>query len=479
MSKTKIYAVKKGKKTGLFYTWSECKDAVNGYSGAEYKSFETKEDAEKYLFAVNNEVNTGQDNTIIPSSSGIIAYVDGSYSQTIGKYSYGCILILPNKEIIREAKSGSDSELIKYKNVTGEILGVMYAIEWCDKNNYSEIEICYDYSGIEKWATGEWTANNAFTQKYAAFIQDKRKTIAISFKKVTAHTGNKYNEEADRLAKSSLTSENQQTKIKKGEFWFVVEDILWSDLKVVLELLDEEFENRNIEKKEKEISYGKSFFIKLDAKDSITLNYYDNTNKLMIQGKPKELFSTVLSYVTELVDIDDIPNIYNNAYQINIDKETVRNEFEFYLPNSYNKLPEKISKTLHQAVYNLKLNGDMFDGTFLAQPVIRAIDGHLRMILLNLEIVPDYKYINKNGYDMFESMNSRYHLRLNRCGKATNEQIKYIGNCYTFFHNNRNQLSHWDDPTSPIDTTKLLNVDAAHDLIKRTLKLIDDYYINK
>ena len=37
MAKKKIYAVRKGHKTGLFYTWDECKKAVYGYSGAEYK----------------------------------------------------------------------------------------------------------------------------------------------------------------------------------------------------------------------------------------------------------------------------------------------------------------------------------------------------------------------------------------------------------------------------------------------------------
>ena len=49
MAKKKIYAVRKGHKTGLFYTWDECKKAVHGYSGAEYKGFLTKEEAEAFL----------------------------------------------------------------------------------------------------------------------------------------------------------------------------------------------------------------------------------------------------------------------------------------------------------------------------------------------------------------------------------------------------------------------------------------------
>ena len=33
MAKKKIYAVRKGHKTGLFATWAECQKAVSGYSG--------------------------------------------------------------------------------------------------------------------------------------------------------------------------------------------------------------------------------------------------------------------------------------------------------------------------------------------------------------------------------------------------------------------------------------------------------------
>ena len=32
-----------------------------------------------------------------------------------------------------------------------------------------------------------------------------------------------------------------------------------------------------------------------------------------------------------------------------------------------------MERVLHQAVYNLHLKGDMFDGTFLAQPVLRVV----------------------------------------------------------------------------------------------------------
>jgi ribonuclease HI len=43
----KVYAIKKGIKTGIFNTWDECQKLVTGYKGAVYKSFTSLEEAEK------------------------------------------------------------------------------------------------------------------------------------------------------------------------------------------------------------------------------------------------------------------------------------------------------------------------------------------------------------------------------------------------------------------------------------------------
>lgn len=45
--KNKFYVVWKGKQPGIHKTWSACKKAIDGYRGAEYKSFETFAMAQK------------------------------------------------------------------------------------------------------------------------------------------------------------------------------------------------------------------------------------------------------------------------------------------------------------------------------------------------------------------------------------------------------------------------------------------------
>ena len=46
-----IYAVAKGRQTGLFHSWEECKSQVDGFGGACYKKFTNSEDAQKFLDA--------------------------------------------------------------------------------------------------------------------------------------------------------------------------------------------------------------------------------------------------------------------------------------------------------------------------------------------------------------------------------------------------------------------------------------------
>ena len=136
-----------------------------------------------------------------------VCYVDGSYNPQVAKYAFGCVCFHPDGEIEEYNGSGNNPDALKQRNVAGEMIASMLSVRWALLNEYDELEICYDYSGIECWATGVWKAKNALTQKYRDFMQDKAKKIKISFTKVEAHTNVKYNEMADQLAKDGLEKE--------------------------------------------------------------------------------------------------------------------------------------------------------------------------------------------------------------------------------------------------------------------------------
>ncbi len=50
MSKSNLYyAVKTGRKIGIYNTWKECHEQVNKYQGAEFKKFESQEEAQNFI----------------------------------------------------------------------------------------------------------------------------------------------------------------------------------------------------------------------------------------------------------------------------------------------------------------------------------------------------------------------------------------------------------------------------------------------
>ena len=102
---------------------------------------------------------------------------------------------------------------MKIRNVAGEMLGAMNAVQWAKEHEYPAVEIRYDYEGVEKWVTGVWRAKTPLTSKYAAHMQEAGKKVKISFCKIAAHTGNHYNEEADQLAKSALLKMDEEVRI--------------------------------------------------------------------------------------------------------------------------------------------------------------------------------------------------------------------------------------------------------------------------
>ena len=196
---SKFYAVRKGRKTGVFLTWVECQKQVNGFSGPEYKSFPTREAAEAYVYGATVKTDT----PVIDETERAVAYVDGSYNVVTKEYSYGAILIYLGKEY-EFSNKGEDQSLADMRNVAGEILGAEKMMQQCIENGIKVLDLYYDYEGIEKWCTGAWQAKKPGTQAYRDAYQKMSKNLIVNFHKVAAHTGVELNERVDQLAKRAL-----------------------------------------------------------------------------------------------------------------------------------------------------------------------------------------------------------------------------------------------------------------------------------
>lgn len=132
---------------------------------------------------------------------GCHAYVDGSFLKK--KIGYGSVIIEDGK-ILAELSGRVDDKYAAHHQIAGELKAVIETVAYCKNNNINAISIHFDYNGIEKWAQGKWKANKELTRLYQNYML--RQTLAVNWVKVKAHSGDKWNDHADELAKKGSQS---------------------------------------------------------------------------------------------------------------------------------------------------------------------------------------------------------------------------------------------------------------------------------
>ena len=199
----KVYAVKQGRQTGIFDTWAQCQEQIKGFSGAVYKSFTSREDAEKYLGIgdgltqnylfeqpeLSEPVQKSSDFMDYLETDTCVAYVDGS--NTDSRVGSGVVMIF--------GSATEKEETVAVRNVAGEINSAMMAMHTAKILGKRKVTIIYDYAGIEQWATGGWSAKTPLAQAYKRFYDNL--SIEVEFVKVKGHTGIEGNEMVDKIAK--------------------------------------------------------------------------------------------------------------------------------------------------------------------------------------------------------------------------------------------------------------------------------------
>ena len=190
----KYYAVRIGRNPGIYHTWDECKRETMGFKGASFKKFSTREDAEAFI----NEIE--EDKKESAEKDELVVYVDGSYRNSDKSHSYGVYMFNDEEEYTYSKRFFKDSDM---RNVSGEIKGAMRAMEEAVKLGKKKIYLHYDYEGIRSWAHGFWKTNKEGTIYYKSFYDSIKDKLEVKFIKVEAHTGVKYNELVDKLAKEA------------------------------------------------------------------------------------------------------------------------------------------------------------------------------------------------------------------------------------------------------------------------------------
>lgn len=132
MAPQKYYAVQRGRETGVYSSWNECKQATSGYSGAVFKSFSSQAEANSFANSTSGYGNSGR------SSGGYSNYggCSGGYSnssRSTGGYS--------NSSSSTSSYSSPSYPTGGYGRSGGS--SSTYSADYSDDDNYSSYSSSY------------------------------------------------------------------------------------------------------------------------------------------------------------------------------------------------------------------------------------------------------------------------------------------------------------------------------------------------
>jgi ribonuclease HI len=153
MAKNHFYVVWKGRETGIFSSWEECKKQINGFEGAQYKGFPTELEAraaseQSYWIAIKNAEKPKRiswENTELTEKPNVQSIsVDAACSGNPGKMEYRGVETATGRQLFHQGPFESGT------NNIGEFLALVHGLAMLKQNN-SDLPIYSDSATAIAW----------------------------------------------------------------------------------------------------------------------------------------------------------------------------------------------------------------------------------------------------------------------------------------------------------------------------------------
>lgn len=210
LMKKKIYAVKQGRKIGLFPSWEECEQQIKGYAGAKFKSFPTEREALSWLHG--EEIPAAKKNSTDASTVKdfmYIIYTDGSCLRNPdGPGGWAAILTETATGETVELHGGETCTTNNRMELTSAIAALAHVEEPSSVALFTDsqyLKNAFSRHWIDNWkrngwktSTGSDVKNKDLWMRLDTLFQKHR----VTFHWVKGHAGNEKNERCDHLAKN-------------------------------------------------------------------------------------------------------------------------------------------------------------------------------------------------------------------------------------------------------------------------------------
>lgn len=225
----KVYAVRRGRATGIFTTWAACKKQVDGFTGARYKGFTDVAEALKWLSGTDETPSFSRAPRSKPASAtpaktapvapsmpdsaqDYVIYTDGSCLRNPdGPGGWACVIRANATGKITELSKGTASTTNNRMELSAAIAALSFPESPAKIALYTDSQ--YLKNGITKWmanwkrrgwkkADGSPVLNQDLWEALDALYT--RHTVTFHW--VKGHVGVKENERCDALARAAAAA---------------------------------------------------------------------------------------------------------------------------------------------------------------------------------------------------------------------------------------------------------------------------------
>ena len=226
MAQKKVYAVKRGRTTGLFTSWDECRAQVDGFTGAIYKGFSSPQEAQAWLFGPNGmeslfgdeplarahaktspaRAETAQKKAEPPAD--FTVYTDGScLKNPDGPGGYAAVIVDEKTGAKRELTGGEPSTTNNRMELRAGIEALSALPPHAIVDFYTDsqyLKNAFTKYWLRNWKRNGWrtaTGEPVKNQDLWRALDEAFQSHTVRFHWVKGHAGHPLNERCDALAR--------------------------------------------------------------------------------------------------------------------------------------------------------------------------------------------------------------------------------------------------------------------------------------
>lgn len=221
----------------------------------------------------------------------------------------------------------------------------------------------------------------------------------------------------------------------------------------------------------KQIQNGQSYLLSWTEGGHVHITRY-NTKSFSVQGNSNHVKEKLIEILTQVLPFKEVIAVQMESLEVNVTSDQVVAETEAIMPIAFKELGDTLVAIISPSIALRTVNIDLADYSAFTFPLLRGIEGVLRMILPRFGII-----VGENVGAVFNKLNNgTFELQLAHRTKIPDVGIiRLIDELYNMYYIERHTTFHTN---INVQTSRIIeDKDEALKIIDEGISNIEDLYI--